>query len=134
MNHRGSVGVSTMLMIIDREISYEGGTMEFPMFKLRHFPLEGEALEKDPVGKASEVRRRKGGKVGTVKSEEKPQNEVPKEPGDEGEEKPASPPVKKDPRDPLKWFGIFVPPALKDAQLRFSNGSSIHWYYLNSVT
>jgi len=118
-------------MVIDREISYEDDTKKFPTFKPRHFPLEGEPIEvseKDDIGNTSGVRRRKGGKEETVKetfSEGKLQNKAPEtdtQPDDEEEEKSAPPPIKKDPRDPLKWFGIFVPPALKDAQLRFSDG------------
>lgn len=121
-------------MVIDREISYEEDAGKFPTFKPKHFPLEAEAIElsKDNVKKTPGVRLRKGGKEKTVKetSSEEPQSVAPKtniQP-DEEEEKPVPPPVKRDPRDPLKWFGVFVPPMLKDAQLRFSNGSSIHRY------
>ncbi|KAF8430166.1 hypothetical protein EV426DRAFT_580152 [Tirmania nivea] len=116
------------------DISYEEkDTRNLPTFKPRHFLLEGEpveVLEKDNAGQPSGLRQRKGGKMETVKkpsSEKKSQNETPMtetQPDGEGEEeeKPASPlQTKKDPRDPLKWFGILVPPALKDAQLRFSS-------------
>ncbi|RPB19429.1 hypothetical protein L211DRAFT_871302 [Terfezia boudieri ATCC MYA-4762] len=115
------------------EISYED-TRKSPTFKPRHFPLEGEPIEvseKDDAGKTSGVRRRKGGKEETFKetfSEGKPQIKTPNtdtQLDDEEGETSASPPIKKDPRDPLKWFGIFVPPALKIAQLRFSDGSNI---------
>ncbi|KAF8436148.1 hypothetical protein BGX38DRAFT_1214828 [Terfezia claveryi] len=105
------------------EISYEEDTRKFPTFKPRHFPLEGEPIEvseKNDAGKTSGVRRRKGG----TSSEGKPRIKAPKtdtQPDDEEEEPSAPPPIKKDPRDPLKWFGIFVPPVLKVAQLRFSD-------------
>lgn len=126
------------LKIIDREISYEN-TMRFPNFRLKHFPLEEEdkeivVSEKDGSTQTSQVRRRKIVKKvaseviassaktesGISRQDDAQTEEEHEEKEEKEKERSPNSAVKKDPRDPIKWFGILVPPALKDAQSKFS--------------
>lgn len=114
--------------------------MRFPNFRLKHFPLEEEdkvivVSDKDGSTQTSQVRRRKIVKkvasediASSAKTESErlrqddAQTEEEHEEKEEKEkEKSPNPAVKKDPRDPIKWFGILVQPGLKDAQSKFSS-------------
>lgn len=120
--------------MIDREISL-GSSVKFPGFKLIDIPLEDEEViisekeadsEKD---KASGIRRRKAAQE--EPTEEKSTHDSTTNRNDETqgvptEDKPTSLVALKDPRDPIKWFGVLVSPALKNAQRRFSNGRTIN--------
>ncbi|KAI5801511.1 hypothetical protein DFH27DRAFT_525152 [Peziza echinospora] len=102
-------------------------TSEFPKFQLRQLPLQGdESVDQGPskpkVDIKSELRRRKPNTDGIDVSDAPLPKESDTKDGnskDNGEES-ESKIVKRDPREPLIWFGILVPQSLREAQANFS--------------
>ncbi|KAF8477116.1 hypothetical protein BDZ91DRAFT_708696 [Kalaharituber pfeilii] len=100
-----------------------------PMFRLTSFSLEGDGIiqleKKEPEQQATLRRRKPEKEQATAESRgRESEDDIQEGKGelqDEKTEESASAPVKRDPRDPIKWFGILVPMALKNAQRNFSN-------------
>jgi hypothetical protein len=82
-------------------------------------------VAEDPTPKAGDSSSSSDGSTGVKEttsisdSEEKPERDAP-ETSEKKADSPASPETKKTPsNDPLRWFGVLVPPALRASQASF---------------
>lgn len=75
----------------------------------------GKDEDAKEAGEQEGLRRRAG-------KGEKPEKDEPDKEVETDEKKDAKPAPKPTPRDPLRWFGILVPPALRSAQSSFIEG------------
>ena len=117
-----------ILIEIDRQIEFDE-TSAFPKFQLRQLPLRGEeSVDQEPskpkVDIKSELRRRKPNTDSIDVSDVPLPEELESKEGNSKDSEEEGDPkiVKRDPREPLKWFGILVPQSLREAQTNFSRG------------